>query len=91
MTIRAFCKAVEAANPGIMCQWKASFGEFRVSFRELSPIGDTRSGLSSPREASAYYTSDRDDCARTARAMWETRYHPAEVCAKLDRMIAASR
>jgi len=62
MTLAQFCKAVRQANPGVTVRWIPETREFRVAYREL------------PNEDSAYYTNDRDDCAATAKAMWDARY-----------------
>lgn len=64
MNKKQFCKAVAAANPGMVCQWKPDTSEYRVAFRG--------------NEASAYYTNDQDDAAATARHMWAERYAPKE-------------
>ena len=60
MTIRAFCKGVRVANPGLTVRWLPDTREYRIGWPQD--------------EASAYYATDQDDAAATARLMWKERY-----------------
>ena len=57
-------KAVVADLPNVTARWSTEWQEWRVAYRGLWP---------DRAEAMAYYTSDHDDAAHTAKAM-QTRY-----------------